>query len=87
MEPALSAVERGGETPLSKVLRASFSGTNFLSLTATSNSLSGDYILHDAEWAAVVIDTTLRIDRRTLLPSLDRCSRPGRREVHRDRTE
>ena len=36
------------------------------SLEATSNSLS-DCVVEDAEQAAAVIDTTLRIDRRVIL--------------------
>jgi hypothetical protein len=47
--------------------------SGLLSLKATSGSISGDYIVQDAEWAAaVIINTTLRIDRRTLLPTSSR---------------
>ena len=69
-----SALERGGEIALSKVLNVVHSNLYYLSLEATSNSLCGDYIVGDAEWAAAVIDTTLRIDRRTLLPGAERRS-------------
>jgi hypothetical protein len=62
------AYEHGGEIPLSKVLSVIDFGVHDLALKATSASLSGDYRLTDAEWAAVVIDTALQIDRRTLLP-------------------
>ena len=67
-----SAFQRGGEMPLSKLLSASYSNVLVLSLEATSGSISGDYIVQDAEWAAAVINTTLRIDRRTLLPASSR---------------
>ncbi|MDT5048594.1 MAG: hypothetical protein QOG75_4487 [Mycobacterium sp.] len=63
-----SAFERGGEIALSKVLNVVHFSVHYLSLEATSNSLSGDYTVQDAEWAATVIDTTLKIDRRVLLP-------------------
>lgn len=69
-----SAFQRGGEMPLQKLLNVSYSNPSLLSLEATSGSLSGDYIVQDSEWAAAVIHTTLRIDRRTLL-------RPGSRRV------
>jgi hypothetical protein len=62
------AYEHGGEIPLSKVLSVIDFGVHDLALKATSASLSGDYRLTDAEWAAVVIDAVLRIDRRMLVP-------------------
>lgn len=61
------AYEHGGEIPLSKVMSALDFDVHDLSLKATSASLSGDYRVADAEWAAEVIDTALRIDRRVLL--------------------
>jgi hypothetical protein len=39
-----------------------------ISLEATTGSLSGHYSLSDPEWAATVIDTTLGINRRQLVP-------------------
>jgi hypothetical protein len=42
-----SALQRGGETGLSKVLSATYSGVRNLHLEATSNALSGDYIVED----------------------------------------
>ena len=68
------AYQHGAETPLSKVQYVTDFSVQDLSLKATSASLSGDYRLTDAEWAAAVIDTVLRIDRRTLLPGTERRS-------------
>jgi hypothetical protein len=64
-----SAYQYGGEISLGKVTYALERGVHELALKATSNSLSGDYTVPDAEWAAAVIDTALKIDRRALLPS------------------
>jgi 5-methylcytosine-specific restriction endonuclease McrA len=69
-----SAIERGGEVALSKVLNVGHAQVCNLSIEATSSSLSGDYVVGDAEWAAAVIDTTLRIDRRVILPGAERRS-------------
>ncbi len=54
------AYQHGGEIPLSKVMSAVHFSVDDLSLKATSASLTGDYRLTDAEWAAVVFDTALR---------------------------
>jgi HNH endonuclease len=70
-----SALQRGGETPLSKVLSVIYFGGQSLSLEATSNSLSGTYTVQDAEWVATVIETALQIDRRMLLPGSNRAVR------------
>lgn len=64
-----SSYERGGELPLSKIMSALDLNPNTLTLETTSGSLSGDYTVSDAEWVATVIDTALKIDRRTLLPN------------------
>jgi hypothetical protein len=64
--------QRGSEMALSKLLNAFHANRHYLTLEATSNTMSGDYIVQDAEWAAAVIDTTLRIDRRTILPGSGR---------------
>ena len=71
-----SAFQRGGEMTLSKLLSVVPFDVHYLSLKATSGSLSGDYRLADAEWAAAVIDTTLRIDRRMLLPGSNAGAHP-----------
>ena len=63
-----SAFERGGEIALSKVLSVVHFSVHYLSLEATSNSLSGDYTVQDAEWAATVVDTTAQ-DRSAGAPS------------------
>jgi len=70
-----SALQRGGETPLSKVLSVIYFGGQSLSLEATSNSLSGTYTVQDADWAATVIETALQMDRRMLLPGSGRAVR------------
>jgi hypothetical protein len=68
------AYQHGAEIPLSKVHSVIDFSAQDLSLKATSAALSGYYRLTDAEWAAAVIDTVLRIDRRTLLPGTERRS-------------
>lgn len=67
-----AALQHGGETPLSKVLRVAAVGGNQLSLEATARSVSGRYSVADPEWVEAIIDTALRIDRRLLLTDADR---------------
>lgn len=63
-----SALQHGGEVALSKVLRVTWLNQQMISLEATTRTLSGHYSTNDPEWAAAVIDTALRIDRRIILP-------------------
>jgi hypothetical protein len=61
------STEHGGEVPLSKVMSVLAINVLDFTLEATSRSLSGNYRVTDAEWAAAVIDGTLKLDRRVLL--------------------
>ncbi|MGF6886341.1 hypothetical protein ABIA39_000308 [Nocardia sp. GAS34] len=63
-----SALQHGGEVALGKVLRVTWLNQHMISLEATTRTLSGHYSTDDPEWAAAVIDTALRIDRRVILP-------------------
>lgn len=61
------ALQHGGETPLSKLHRVNWVGRDSIALDATNRSLTGRFAVHDPEYAATIIDTALRIDRRVLL--------------------
>ncbi|WP_071289061.1 HNH endonuclease [Mycolicibacterium llatzerense] len=69
------APTRGGELPLSKVLAVTAQATTAIALDTTSGSVSGTYLVGDAEWVAAVIGTTLQIDRRKLIPGAGRGAR------------
>ncbi|MDI9917646.1 HNH endonuclease [Rhodococcus sp. IEGM 1379] len=62
------AHQHGAEIPLGKVQRATFSDRSTITIEATASSLSGRFTVPDAEYASIVIDSALRIDRRMLLP-------------------
>lgn len=62
-----AALQHGGETPLSKVIRVGTVWGGRIALEATARSLSGEYSVADSEWAEAVIDTALKIHRRVLL--------------------
>lgn len=64
------ALQHGAEIALGKVMSALDVDTHLLALEATSNSLSGDYLVADAPWAAAVIETAVQMDRRILLPGV-----------------
>ncbi|WP_197504633.1 HNH endonuclease [Mycobacterium sp. 852002-51163_SCH5372311] len=71
-----SALQHGGEVPLSKVLGIVRKAGGDFYLEATTRSLSGQYEVLDPEWAVTVIDTALRIDRRLILQGAD--TKPSR---------
>ncbi len=62
-----SAPRYGGEVALGKVHRPVVTSTTSFLLEGTTGSMSGQYTVSDAEWAATIIETALRIDRRTLV--------------------